>query len=585
MKNKYKVKTMLITFIIIFALALIGISYAYFELNIKQTQELTILDTGDLRLRYIDNMDLTLTNALPGDSIAKTFTVENIGDKKVSYNIVWNNLINTINNYDLHLDMKCKSYKNYGTNSQVESGSCDSFYKAVPYTETSISKDIKRNNEIDTGITHEYIVTITFLNRNYDQNDNLGKSFSGKIELEEYNGDSGYCTFDGELVQGAEYKDDTYTYRYMQYSRTNDNYEITWINTTTQGWGVTLTDKTSTEPVTKSPCVYINDIPITYMTSMFQKSQATKIDLSGYNTKNVTSMDYIFKESKAEELDLSSFDTRKCWGSTGMFQNSSATIINTSSFDTSKMQNMNYMFAGTKAAVLDLSHFDTKNFTQTTYMFYSSQVEKLDLSNFNTSNVTNMYGMFARTKLSTLDLSNFDTRKVTSTGSMFAFSNITSIDISNFDTSNVTDMYGMFQGTQLKIINLNHFDTSNVINMSHMFYQSNLIDADLRNFNTSNVTDMSSMFQESKITELDISNFDTNKVTNTQRMFSNMTNLKTIYVSDKFSLDKVTSSADMFLFCENLVGGAGTKYSATFNDKTYARIDGGEASPGYFTAK
>ena len=283
-------------------------------MNIKQTQELTILDTCDLRLRYTDNMDLTLNDAMPGNSIIKTFTVENIGDKKVSYNIVWKDLINTIDNYDLHLDMKCKSYKNYETNSQVESESCDSFYKAVPYTETSISKDIKRNNEIDTGITHEYIVT-------------------------------------------------------------------------------------------KSPCVYINDIPITHMSSMFQKSQATKIDLSGYNTKNVTSIDYMFKESKAEELDLSSLDTRK----------------------------------------------------------------------------------------------------VTSTGSMFVFSNITTIDIRNFYT---------------------------------------------------------------------------NKVTTTERMFSNMTNLKTIYVSDKFSFDKVTSSANMFLFCKNLVGGMGTKYSPTFNDKTYTRIDGGEASPG-----
>ncbi len=159
MNNKYIVKILLLTFIITFALSLIGISYAYFELNIKQNQELTILDTGDLRLRYTDNMDLTLNDALPGDSIAKTLTVENIGDKKVSYNIVWNDLINTINNYDLHLDMKCKSYKNYNTSSQTESGSCDSFYKAVPYTETSISKDIKRNNEINTGITHEYIVT------------------------------------------------------------------------------------------------------------------------------------------------------------------------------------------------------------------------------------------------------------------------------------------------------------------------------------------------------------------------------------------------------------------------------------------
>lgn len=113
-------------------------------MNIKLTRELTIFDTGDLRLRHTDNMDLTLNDAMPGDSIVKIFTVENIGDKKVSYNIVWNDLINTIDNYDLHLDMKCKSYKNYGTNSQVESESWDSFYKAVPYTEISISKDIKK---------------------------------------------------------------------------------------------------------------------------------------------------------------------------------------------------------------------------------------------------------------------------------------------------------------------------------------------------------------------------------------------------------------------------------------------------------
>ena len=45
----------------------------------------------------------------------------------------------TINNYDLQLDMKCKSYKDYNTSSKTESGECSSFYKAVPYTETSIS--------------------------------------------------------------------------------------------------------------------------------------------------------------------------------------------------------------------------------------------------------------------------------------------------------------------------------------------------------------------------------------------------------------------------------------------------------------
>ena len=35
----------------------------------------------------------------------------------------------------------------------------------------------------------------------------------------------------------------------------------------------------------------------------------------------------------------------------------------------------------------------------------------------------------------------------------------------------------------------------------------------------------------------------------------------------------------------NLSGGAGTTYNSSYIDKTYARIDGGTSSPGYFTSK
>jgi hypothetical protein len=39
----------------------------------------------------------------------------------------------------------------------------------------------------------------------------------------------------------------------------------------------------------------------------------------------------------------------------------------------------------------------------------------------------------------------------------------------------------------------------------------------------------------------------------------------------------------MFGGCGNLYGGKGTAYNESFTDATYARIDGGEAAPGYFT--
>ena len=66
-------------------------------------------------------------------------------------------------------------------------------------------------------------------------------------------------------------------------------------------------------------------------------------------------------------------------------------------------------------------------------------------------------------------------------------------------------------------------------------------------------------------------------------MFQYCINLKTIYVSEKFSLEKATSTSQMFLGCTALVGGAGTAYNPTFIDGTAAHIDGGSENPGYFT--
>ena len=605
-------KLSIITIISLFTLAVIGLSYAYFSTEITGEGKYVTLDTATLKLKYTDNTVLSLDNAIPGDFVTKTFTVENIGTKKVSYNIVWNNLINTINNYDLQLDMKCKSYKDYNTSSKVESGECSSFYKAVPYTETSINKDIKRNNEIDIGITHEYTVTITFKNRPYLQNDNLNKSFSGKIDIEEYvdpSPEAIYCTYDGTLTQGAEYVNGQYTYRYMQEGEYASS-GLAWKNITSDGWGVQLTDKTSTDAVNSAVCTYINNKPVVSMNYMFGGSQAASIDLSSFNTSNVKNMSNMFNYSKATTLDLSSFDTSKVTNMNFMFYYSQATTLDVSNFDTSNVTDMSYMFNGSKATTLDLSNFNTSNVTNMHSMFSDSQATTLDLSDFNTSKVTDMASMFSSSKATTLDVSNFDTSKVTDMSSMFANSQATTLDVSNFDTSRVTNMSDMFAGSQATTLDLNNFDTSKVTNMGNMFNGSQATTLDVSNFDTSNVTKMSGMFQYSKdttldlssfdtskvtsmtfmfygsqTTTLDVSNFDTSKVTNMSYMFYSTTNLKTIYASDKFNTGSVTTSTKMFTNSTKLVGGAGTTYNSSYVDKTYARIDGGTSNPGYFTAK
>ena len=244
---------------------------------------------------------------------------------------------------------------------------------------------------------------------------------------------------------------------------------------------------------------------------------------------------------------------------------------------------MNGMFSNTQITTLDVSKFNTSNVKDMGWMFSGSQATALDLSNFNTSNVTNMEGMFNKSEATALDLSNFNTSNVTNMRWMFSNSQATTLDLSNFNTSNVTNMEEMFYKSQATTLDVSSFNTSNVTNMKYMFGNIPAITIDVSKFNTSKVTNMYAMFYRSQITTLDLSSFDTSNVTDMSFMFNNSIKLKTIYASNKFKTDLVTSSSNMFYNSTLLVGGSGTTYNSSYVDKTYARIDGGTSRPGYFT--
>lgn len=112
---------------------------------------------------------------------------------------------------------------------------------------------------------------------------------------------------------------------------------------------------------------------------------------------------------------------------------------------------------------------------------------------------------------------------------------------------------------------------------------------ELSDFDTSNVTAMSFMFSGcSALKSLDLSSFKTSNVTDMGDMFSYCLALTTIYVevgTDWSSSTKISESTNMFKDCEKLAGGSGTAYDSEEIDKTYARVDGGTAAPGYFTVK
>ena len=390
-----------------------------------------------------------------------------------------------------------------------------------------------------------------------------------------------FCTTTNTLTQGLKYVNGQYTYAYKQEGKNSSS--LSWRNITTDGWGVQLTDRTSTDAVTSSLCTYINNKPISSMSNMFVYSQATSINLSNFNTSKVTNMSAMFYKSQATTLDLSSFDTSNVTLMDFMFAYSQATTLDASKLNTSIVKNMSYMFIDSQATTLDLSNFDTSNVTNMYSMFEGSQATTLDVSNFDTSKVTDMGWMFKGNKSTTVDVSKFDTSNVTNMSNMFSNSQATTLDVSNFNTSNVTNMSDMFSNSQATTLDVSNFNTSKVTNMSYMFWNSKSTMLDVSNFNTSNVTNMSYMFYYSQATTLDVSNFNTSKVTNMNSMFYGGDNLKTIYASSKFVTTAVSDSEVMFEGSTSLVGGAGTKYNSSYTDKTYARIDGGTSNPGYFT--
>ena len=136
-----------------------------------------------------------------------------------------------------------------------------------------------------------------------------------------------YCTFDGNMVQGTEYVNGQYTYRYKssgQYTNTG----IFWTNISVDGWGVQLTDKTSTEPVTSKLCTYINDKPVVSMAYMFLNSQAIILDVSNFDTSKVTAMRVMFSNCKnLKTIYVSSkFNTSSVSNSSDMFKNCTSLV-------------------------------------------------------------------------------------------------------------------------------------------------------------------------------------------------------------------------------------------------------------------
>ena len=169
-------------YIMIFSLVLLlvlGVSYAWFNAVIKgnDTAKEQKVVTGNLELTFTDDTEVTLPNAVPGDSYTKTISVKNTGTLDASYSLVWQELTNEITNDELVIEATCKRLNS----SNTEEGTCESISRTPIKSNT-----IKKNISIEPAVTHEYTIKVTFLDTGSLQDYNKKKSFSGKLGINEY---------------------------------------------------------------------------------------------------------------------------------------------------------------------------------------------------------------------------------------------------------------------------------------------------------------------------------------------------------------------------------------------------------------
>lgn len=166
--------------------AIIGATFAWFSATVtgNNTASSVKVQAGTLGITYADgSSNINLTNAMPGASAYKTFTIQNTGGVQSSYKINWKNVTNgfvktTVNatatdNLVYKLEMGDATSQGGTYITQTET--------AAPAT--GATTQIGGTGVIPSGKTQTYKLTITFKELGADQNSNQGKSFVGNINV------------------------------------------------------------------------------------------------------------------------------------------------------------------------------------------------------------------------------------------------------------------------------------------------------------------------------------------------------------------------------------------------------------------
>ena len=171
------------TILITFLLSILGLTYAYFSIQVTGNEETSSIIVGTARISLIyTDVQIIMGNAeQPGWTQNKVLTVENNGTDTVKYIIKWRELENTLINNELVISATCVS--------NLQGNTCSNIPETViPNAPTEVRDVLVFGPaSIEPGEIHTYNLTATFKETGSVQNYNQNRYFNGTLNIEEYN--------------------------------------------------------------------------------------------------------------------------------------------------------------------------------------------------------------------------------------------------------------------------------------------------------------------------------------------------------------------------------------------------------------
>lgn len=336
---------------------------------------------------------------------------------------------------------------------------------------------------------------------------------------------------------------------------------------------------------------YLTDANVSYweisdatdLTSVFENTGISNIDLAGSDFKNATLTTNMFKNSKASYIYLNKAKFDKVTNAAHMFDGANwVSSLDLAHTNFREVTDITSMFNNCTASVFDLKNSKFEKIKDFSNMFKDSYAREIKLSNqLGGSRITNLESMFEGAYyLQKIDLGSMTTGRIDAVKNMFkgaeTLNNLTLPQTLN--TGNAEDFSSMFEKTSnlVNIGNIDKLDLSSAKNLSRMFYGTKRLDlgAIAPHLKPTVATDLSYMFYGSHANGSVVfpATFNTSSATTMEGMFGLFDGSSPSIDISNFSFAKVKNMSKMFMGSKDEFEASGCRGSYGVTDVTWPNL-------------